>query len=170
MQFLSWNLEFATKLMPSHADKYVVFMHLANFSIWNVPPMASVTETIHMLCNCYPERLGHMIAFLPPFYFNVFYKTIWYLLDEKTAAKVIFISGDVSEGSENDLKLKEVIGDHWRDLTGAEKPVLSPGCSPGYKHDEYWPTVAERIDALQQNSFTFNKFATPPGSYRGARG
>ena len=148
MVFLSWNLEFATRLMAPNIDKYVVFMHLYNFSMWNVPPMASTTETIHMLCNCYPERLGHIICYLPPFYFNVFYQTIWYLLDEKTAAKVVFISGSAEEGSENDLKLKEIIGDNWRELTGADQPVLSLYGSPGYNHDAYWATVSTRLDTL----------------------
>ena len=65
-------------------------------------------------------------------------------IDPKTVSKVIFINGDVSEGSENDLKLKTIIGDNWKYLTGACQPVLAAGCSPGYNHEIYWPSVVEK--------------------------
>jgi hypothetical protein len=66
-------------------------------------------------------------------------------IDPKTVSKILFINGDVSDGSENDLKLREIIGDDWKIKTGAEQPVYSRGCSPGYKHDVHWPIVMERI-------------------------
>lgn len=52
-------------------------------------------------------------------------------MDPRTVAKVVIISGDVSDGSENDKKLRALIGDNWRVLTGAEQEVVSPDCSPG---------------------------------------
>jgi hypothetical protein len=65
-------------------------------------------------------------------------------IDPKTVSKVIFINGDVSEGSENDLKLKTIIGDNWKILSGACQPVVASGCSPGYNHDGYWPSAVEK--------------------------
>jgi hypothetical protein len=35
-------------------------------------------------------------------------------IDPKTVSKMVFITGDVSDGSENDLKLKELIGSDWK--------------------------------------------------------
>jgi hypothetical protein len=35
-------------------------------------------------------------------------------IDPKTVSKMVFITGDVSEGSDNDLKLKELIGPNWK--------------------------------------------------------
>ncbi len=59
---------------------------------------------------------------------------------------MIFIRGDVSDGSENDTLLKTIIGPNWKHLTGADQPVHSPGASPGYKHDEYWADIMRRVE------------------------
>jgi hypothetical protein len=59
-------------------------------------------------------------------------------IDPKTVSKLIFIAGDVSDGSENDSKLREVIGDDWKVLTGADQPVLSTGCSPGFDFEKFY--------------------------------
>lgn len=59
---------------------------------------------------------------------------------------MIFIRGDVSEGSENDLLLKSIIGPDWKILTGADQPIYSPGASPGYKHEQYWPDMLSRAE------------------------
>jgi hypothetical protein len=149
MLFLAWNLEFATKLMPAHIDKYLVFMHLKKFSLFNSPPFSSTKETIHMLCNCFPERLGHCIVYQPPTLFRTFFNTVKGFIDPKTVSKMIFIIGDVSEGSANDVLMKSIIGDNWKELTGAEQPVHKTGSSPGYVHDTFWPTVKERLELLQ---------------------
>ena len=72
-------------------------------------------------------------------------------IDEKTANKVIFISGDVSDGSANDIKLTQIMGSDWKIKTGAEQTQL-PNCSPGYDHTVYWPTVVDRINTINSNS------------------
>ena len=152
MTFLAWNLDFAIRQMSKEVDKYVVFMHLGNFSFFNCPPFPSVKETIHMLCNCYPERLGHCIVYTPPFIFQTFFNSVKSWIDPKTVSKVIFISGDVSEGSANDMHLKDIIGNNWKELTGAGQPIYQPNSSPGYRHEIYWPTVIERINKLKKES------------------
>jgi hypothetical protein len=152
MNFLAWNLEFAIKLMPSRVDKYVVFIHLENFSFFNMPPFGESRETLHMLCNTFPERLGHCIAYRPPSIFHTFFNTVKGFLDPRTVSKVVFITGDVSDGSKNDQQLRSIIGDDWKVLTGAEQPQTSSKISPGYKHDDYWPTVSERLNILRASS------------------
>lgn len=146
MNFLAWNLEFAIKLTPSHIDKYTVFINLENFSFFNIPPFASTRETLLMLCNTFPERLGHLIAYKPPYVFKAFYESIKMFLDPKTASKVVFIYGDVSDGGDNDKLLQQVIGENWKVLTGAEQPILAKNNSPGYDHSIYWPTVMQRYE------------------------
>eukprot|EP00759_Apiculatamorpha_spiralis_P054303 PhF_6_TR6903/c0_g1_i1/m.10024 len=145
MKLLAWNLDFAVRQMPPHIDKFVVFVHLTNFSFLNTPPMSATKQTLNMLSNCFPERMGHCIAFQPPAVFKVFLGTIRPLIDAKTFGKVIFIRGDVEDGSENDEKLKTIIGPHWKTLTGACQPVYVEGNSPGFDHDEYWPTIDRRL-------------------------
>lgn len=171
MQFLAWNLEFATRLCkPQVVDKYLVFIHLNNFTLFNSPPLSSTRETIHMLCNCFPERLGHCIVFQPPAIFRTFFNGIKGWLDQKTVSKMVFIVGDVSAGSDNDKKMIELIGAEWRTITGAEQPELKTDpsslgpdseiacskagqkCSPGYSHVQYWKTVIDRLDALDKGN------------------
>lgn len=158
MKLLAWTLEFSTKMMKPVADKYVVFVHLTNFSLFNCPPLVETRETIHMLCNCYPERLGHCIAYQPPAVFRTFFNAVKGWMDPKTVSKIHFVIGDVSEGSENDAKMRTIVGDNWKELTGAEQPVGTSGkngsfgkslkCSPGYNHDTYWKTIEEIISDM----------------------
>lgn len=161
MNFLAWNLEFAIKQMPPTVDKYCVFMHLENFSFFNIPPFASTRETLLMLCNTFPERLGHCIAYRPPYVFKAFYESVKPFLDPKTASKVVFIYGDVSDGSANDTTLRTIIGDNWKVLTGAEQPVLKPNTSPGYNHEVFWPTVIERYERFKIPHWRPEESASP---------
>jgi len=143
--YLSWNLEHAIEhFMTGHVDQYLIFIHLENWSWFNMPPMSSSMETIHMLCSCYPERLGCCVAYQPPFIFKGFFDTVKGFLDPKTVNKIVFLSGDVSTGSENDIRMRDLIGADWKRLTGADMPVLKEGCSPGYDHATFWPKVLER--------------------------
>jgi hypothetical protein len=163
---LAWNLEYAIKLMPANRDKYCIFMHLANFSMFNNPTFASTQETIYMLCNAYPERLGHCVAYMAPSLFSVVFAGVKYLMDPKTVAKVHIITGDVSDGSPNDLKLRSIIGDNWKVMCGAEQPVLEPKCTPGFRHSQYWPMAMDRLrPLLSKVLYAFiNKYL-----YRGVR-
>lgn len=147
MRFLAWNLEFAIRQMPTNIDKYTVFIHLNNFSFFNMPPFQSSRETLLMLCDCFPERLGHCIVYLPPTIFYTFFNTIKGFIDPKTVSKLVFIVGDVADGSSNDVLMRSIIGDDWKRLTGACQQAL-PGCSPGYDHAKFWPTVLERVSKL----------------------
>eukprot|EP01031_Cornospumella_fuschlensis_P028991 gene28991-34991_t len=160
MTFLAFNLEFAIKTMTPEVDKYLVFMHLENFSFFNIPPFASTRETIQMMCTCFPERLGHCIAYRPPGIFRTFFDTVKGFLDPRTVSKMIFITGDVSDGSENDKLLRKIIGDDWKVLTGAEQPRVDDKTSPGYIHHKYWPTVVQRLEVIRSRA-TLSK-ANPP--------
>ena len=151
MTFLAWNLETAAKLMKSEVDKYVVFMHLENFSFFNMPPISSTRETIHMLCDCYPERLGHCILFQAPGVFKMVFDGLRFLIDERTVSKMIFISGDCNDGSDNDILMKQLIGDNWKVLTGAEQSVLKKGNSPGFEHSIYWASLMKRLAEVAEN-------------------
>lgn len=152
MTFLAWNMEFAIMNLPPNVDKYLVFVNLSNWSFFNQPPFSAARETMQMLATCYPERLGHCIAYCPPSIFKTCWNMFKGFLDPKTVQKIVFITGDVSDGSENDVKLREIIGDNWKALTGGEQPVLKKGCSPGYDHAVFWPTVQQRLNRIKQQS------------------
>jgi hypothetical protein len=97
-----------------------------------------------MLCSGFPERLGHCIAYKPPSIFRVVFNSLKPLIDPKTAAKLIFVTGDVSDGSANDANMKSIIGQNWKVLCGAGQPVLRKGNTPGFHIDTYWPMAMER--------------------------
>jgi len=153
MKFLAWQLNLACRTMavetPLIADKYVVFMHLYDFSLFSAPSWAATEETIHMLCNCFPERLGHCIAYNAPAMFRTFWNLCKGFIDPRTRAKLIFVTGDCSNGSDNDIYMRRVIGDDWRDKCCVDKPLVRKGCSPGYDHDIAWPAFMERVKDLQ---------------------
>jgi hypothetical protein len=61
MEFLAWSLNLCVRMMgcqdaagATAVDKYVVFMHLGNFTLMSAPGMKATRETIRMLCNCFP--------------------------------------------------------------------------------------------------------------------
>ena len=150
LTFLAWNLEMAIHTLPPHVDKYVVFMHLENFSVLNSPPYQTTRETILMLTTCYPERLGHCICYKGPSYFYYVFNLMKSLglIDPRTLQKITFIQGDVGDGSPNDALMTGILGSNWKELTAAEGDILEDGCSPGFRHADYWPWILERWDQV----------------------
>jgi hypothetical protein len=136
---------------PPSVDKYIVFNHLENLTFFNKPSFAFVKEMIFALSKYNPERLGQVIAYQPPAIFRTFFNTVKGFLDPRTVSKLVFVIGDVSEGSENDELMKAIVGEGWKQKTGAEQKVLKQGSSPGYDHQVFWPTVITRLDELSQN-------------------
>jgi hypothetical protein len=104
----------------------------------------SLQSYVLFISNCYPERLGHCIAFAAPTVFKIVFDSVRYLIDQRTANKVIIIVGDYSDGSDNDKLLRSLIGDDWKALTGVGQRTL-PKCSPGYDHSQYWPFAMQRL-------------------------
>jgi hypothetical protein len=135
--------------MGPHTDKYVIFINLKNFSLKNNPALNTTKETIKMLCDCFPEHLGHLICYQAPWVFKPIFEAVKVFIDPKTVSKVHFVQGDESEGGEMDRLMKTIIGDDWRALTGAGQPVLSEGSSPGFDFLVYWTGLMKRVRALQ---------------------
>lgn len=92
--FLAWNLDLACSLMNSNVDKYVIWINLDTFSIFNSPSMSNSTETLYALTKAYPERLGHLIVYKPTMFLYTVFSAVKYLLDAKTLSKILFISGN----------------------------------------------------------------------------
>ena len=161
IEYLAWNMELCYRTMDrSRSDKIMLLMHLTSFSIFNNPPPAVTKETIQILSGSFPESLGVCILLDAPGYFRTFYAMIKNFVDPKTLSKVIFITGDITDGSPNDMQLRDVIGDNWRELTGAGEPVAAQAwspkakrmvdASPGFDVEVYWPDVQAREVAYQR--------------------
>ena len=100
-----------------------------------------------MLTRYYPGMLGAAVLYQAPRMFEWLFAAIKPLLDPTTASKIVVISGDVSRGSPNDTRLVDLIGSDWRERTGCEQPVLSPGCTSGFVHESYWQSILDRDQA-----------------------
>jgi hypothetical protein len=116
--------------------KYVIFLHLNDFSLRNNPSWAVTKETMRMLTCCFAECCGHIILHNAPSVFSVAYRLVKPLIDPKTATKILFVTDKDEE------KMKELIGDDWRAITGAGQKRLDK-CSPGYDHSVQWPITLE---------------------------
>jgi hypothetical protein len=57
-------------------------------------------------------------------------------------------AGSGEEDCEDDVMLKEIIGDNWKVLCGAEQPVVKKGNSPGYDHSVHWPMSMSRYQDM----------------------
>lgn len=128
--------------IPPPVEKYCLFVNMERHSIWNSPPLKTSLETLKTLTDRFPEHLGHAIVFKPGMLFAGLWAACKPIMDQKTVRKVIFIRGDVSDGSKNDLKLKEVIGDNWRALCDRQKA--------DYDHAAFWPQVLADEAAYNQ--------------------
>ena len=154
LDLLAFTLELAVQTLPPGRDKYVVFIHLGNFSFFNMPDLQTTKETALMLTTAYPERLGHCIAYQPPGVFHKMFNLLRSLglLDDRTVQKVQFITGDVSRGSQNDRTLIDILGPNWRELSGVDQPVLVKGCSAGFTQEDYWSRIKPALLWLQDKT------------------
>ena len=67
---------------------------LINFSQWSLrlsPSWRTSMETLHIMQEHYPERLGLAVCYDPPSVFSVFWKLISPFIDAKTKSKIRFI-------------------------------------------------------------------------------
>lgn len=131
MRFLAFNLEHALRRAKPPVEKYVIFMHLSDFSFSNNPSWSVTKETCSMLVACFPECCGHIIVYGAPRLFSIAFAAVKPLVDQTTATKIIF-------ASHNDVRLDDIIGSRWRELTGAGQSRELPGSSPGYRHEISW--------------------------------
>jgi hypothetical protein len=67
-------------------------------SVLNAPPMKTSMDTLAIMQNHYPERLGCAILFAPPKLFQVFWAVVHPFLDARTAAKIHFVDVATQHG------------------------------------------------------------------------
>ena len=61
------------------------------------------------------------------------------LIDEKTKSKLVY----VGNAREEDM-IADLIGDNWKELTGAKQPLYAADACPGYDHENYWSSIPHR--------------------------
>lgn len=161
VRHLVWQLERAVRKMnppiegqkpAPFVEKYCVFIQMARHSIWNAPPLKTSMETLKCLTERYPEHLGHAIVFMPGMLFSGLWSACKPLMDPKTVKKVLFVRGDVSDGSKNDALLREVIGDQWRQLCDVPKD--------DYDQKTFWQQVLDDEGERQTSQFSSELFSS----------
>eukprot|EP01133_Synstelium_polycarpum_P010315 gene10315-12027_t len=96
IQLVVYTLERAVEMMEASkgVEQIVLMIDFKDYSVFNAPPMSQSKQTLDILGNHFPERLG--IAFLidPPYVFNIFWNLIIPFVNKNTAKKVVFVKGD----------------------------------------------------------------------------
>lgn len=77
-------------------------------------------------------------------------------MSRQTREKIIVISGSCAPGTANDETLIRMLGENWRELTGATMSQETPSSSPGYRHAEAWEEV-EREEREWRQRYTHDE-------------
>lgn len=176
--FAACRLRYCTRLLRSRPSavngvtRFLIFIKLGDYKLSTSPPVRTTIATVRLLLQNHPDRLGQAVLFQPPRLFSPLWAAASAVLPADTLAKVAFVSGDTSAGSANDLLLSHVVGPRWRELTGAEMPVLAAGCSPGFHIDAYWPMVERDYAQMARGEQPVGPdwpMAVPPADSAGGR-
>ncbi|XP_042495540.1 phosphatidylinositol transfer protein PDR16 isoform X2 [Macadamia integrifolia] len=91
MRHLVYLLENAILNLPDDQEQTSWLIDFTGWSLNNSVPIKTARETINILQNHYPERLGMAFLYNPPRIFEAFWKVVKYFLDQKTFEKVKFV-------------------------------------------------------------------------------
>ncbi|GMY28434.1 phosphatidylinositol transfer protein 3 [Fagus crenata] len=91
MRHLVYLIENAILNLPEGQEQMSWLIDFTGWSITNNVPVKSARDTINILQNHYPERLGLAFLYNPPRIFEAFWKIVKYFLDAKTFQKVKFV-------------------------------------------------------------------------------
>ncbi|KAF8724148.1 hypothetical protein HU200_021164 [Digitaria exilis] len=96
IKYLVYSLEKAIMNLTEDQEKMV---WLTDFQCWTLgsTPLKVTRETVNVLQDCYPERLGLAILYNPPRIFESFWKIVRPFLDHETRKKVKFVYSNDKE-------------------------------------------------------------------------
>jgi hypothetical protein len=117
LKLLVYTLETAVSTMGEGVSQLVWVIGFANFSMSSMPSISQTMETIKILSNHYPERLGLAVMLDTPWLFGFFWRSVSGFINQKTASKVLMITSSTHK-DEKDKTLKR----HF-DLKNFEKDL-----------------------------------------------
>lgn len=94
VQLLVYTMERAIDSMPEGIEQLVWVIDFNGYSLWNAPPMNVAMDTLNILSNHYPERLGTSIMVDTPWIFSMFWKAVSPFIHPNTQQKIQFVNGD----------------------------------------------------------------------------
>jgi len=91
MRHLVYCLENAVLNLPPTRETMVWIIDFTGWTLAKSPPLKTARETLNILQNHYPERLGLAICYSPPAVFEAFFRMVKPFIDPKTSKKIRFI-------------------------------------------------------------------------------
>uniref|UniRef100_A0A7N0TQR9 CRAL-TRIO domain-containing protein n=1 Tax=Kalanchoe fedtschenkoi TaxID=63787 RepID=A0A7N0TQR9_KALFE len=91
MKHLVYNIENAIFNLPEGQEQMAWLIDFTGWSLTNSVPVKTTRDTINILQNHYPERLGIAFLYNPPRIFESSWKIVKYFFDAKTIQKVKFV-------------------------------------------------------------------------------
>lgn len=111
IRFLTWNMEALMRAMPKGqggfplgadvdlaTEQMMLLVDFTGYSIFNAPPTKTSMETLHIMLNHYPERLGSAVCLSAPTLFTVVYAMMQPFMDARTVAKIHFVDASSAAG------------------------------------------------------------------------
>lgn len=111
-------------------EKIVMIMDFKDWKMKHAAPLSTTKQTIHILQDCYVERLERAYITNAPLIFRTFWNMVKPFLDPVTKAKIVFCS---SKSGMNELKSNF-------DVEKVETCALGTGDLKGFDVDEYFQT------------------------------
>eukprot|EP01134_Creolimax_fragrantissima_P006185 CFRG6185T1 len=113
-------------------EKLTLIIDFRHYSIRNAPPLAQARETVTILSEHYPERLGMALMVDAPMVFNMTYNLLKPFIPVETKKKIHFISGSTKPGHKKyDTFARYMdMSDVPKDYGGMHEFE--------YDHDHYW--------------------------------
>ena len=97
IKLLVYTLERAVDSMPEGVEQMTWIIDFNGYTTRNAPPFNICRQTLNILNDCYPERLGICMMVDTPFIFNFFWKAISPFINPVTKNKVHFVNGKEAE-------------------------------------------------------------------------
>lgn len=141
IKLLTYSVELTTKYFTTEAKRMVVVMNLSEQSFSKRVPLRVSRKIISIFEAQYPETLGLAVLYGAPWFYDKLYNLIKVFIDKDTKSKIIFIPANVKDGSVKDIRMKELIGDNWRNLIGIGLPRETPKSAEGYENEKYWEKI-----------------------------
>jgi hypothetical protein len=135
VKLLVYTMERAVESMGEGVEQLIWFIDFNGMTKENSIPISVAKETIEILSNQYPERLGAAFFIDTPSLFTMFYKAISPFINSVTRSKIHFVNGTLEEKKK--LLAPYFAPEHLNARYGGTTDY-------DYVHDVYWRAEMER--------------------------
>ncbi|EFC49514.1 hypothetical protein NAEGRDRAFT_78034 [Naegleria gruberi] len=134
IKLLVYTMERAVDAMPEGVEQMTWIIDFNGYTTRNAPPFSVAKQTLSILNECYPERLGACFMVDTPFIFNIFWRAISPFINPVTKNKIHFVNGKESEKA-------KIFGKH---IDLAQIDTTWGGTSTFvFEHSDFWGNVME---------------------------